>query len=189
MKIKFTILFILASIFSFSQDIQSMKNEAAKMYDANVKLNYDEIIDFTYPKVFDFISKEELKKIFFDAFNNKDFNIQIEDINPNFSNSEIKKVDGKSFILLQHDFSFQLKFKKDIHENSSELVELFKDAMNANEATYSEATNTIHIKKRQDILAIADKLTNFKWKFINLEKDQTLLKMILDQTILEKLGL
>ena len=189
MKIKVTVLFILASIFGFSQDIKSMKVEVAKMYEANVKLNSDEIVDFLYPKMFDFVTKEEFKNLLDQSFNNEDFTIEFQNINPNFINSEIKKIDNKSFILLQYDYSYLLKFKKDISENATEMIEVSKKSIGANEGSYDRESNTIKIKKRQYALAIADELTNFKWKFIYLEKDQTVLRTVIDETILKKLGL
>jgi len=189
MKFKFAILFILTSFLGFSQDIQSMRNEAGKMYEANVKQNYDEIIEFYYPKIFDFVTKEDFKKVLIQTFSSEDFKVEINNVNPNFSNSEIKKIDDKSFILLEHDYFFQVKFKKDISENATNLIEVFKKSIEPEEAIYNKESNSISIKKRQHVLAVSDKLTNFKWKFINLEKDQTVLKMLIDETILKQLGL
>ena len=45
MKIKVTILFVLASVLGFSQTLESMKIEVQKIYDLTIEKKYDIVLE------------------------------------------------------------------------------------------------------------------------------------------------
>lgn len=56
-KIIITALFVLTSLTTFAQDLATLKTEALKAYKAASNMNYDQIFETTYPKVFDIVQK------------------------------------------------------------------------------------------------------------------------------------
>jgi hypothetical protein len=69
---KIALLLLLISQVTVGQDLNSLKIEAQKVYEATTILDFDQIIDGTYPKVFEIVSKEQMKQILISTFNGND---------------------------------------------------------------------------------------------------------------------
>ena len=63
-KILFIAIIVLQTITAFSQDMATLKTEALKSYKASVTMNFDDIFETTYPKLFDVIPKDQMKEMF-----------------------------------------------------------------------------------------------------------------------------
>ncbi len=190
MKIK--ILFFAFSLFQtitiLAQDMASLKTEALKSYKASVNMNFDDIFSTTYPKVFDIIPQEQMKMMFGQMMENEQFSIKLVEVEPGFSFSEIKKIEGKTFCLVGHNNVMSMKFKESM-EDAESMVEIFKSSMNAEKVTYDKATNSFRIEMRSTLIAVADDLTKNQWKFLNKDKENKMFSMLFDAKIVKALGL
>lgn len=184
-----SILFLVYTITSFSQDIKSLKSEAQLMYDTAISLDLDKILDQTYPKVFEIASREQMKDVMFEAFNNEAMTIKLIKTNPNFSFGEIKKIGNQTFCIFEHDNKMTMTFKEDMSDSAELMLEMIKESMGATEATYDTKTFTFTINKRSKVLAISDDLTKNTWKYVNIEKEGSLIQMLFSEDIVKKLGL
>lgn len=187
-RILFFALFLFQSITLLAQDMASLKTEAIKSYKAGVSLNFDAIFETTYPKVFDIISKDQMKAMFAQMMENEQFSIKLVEVEPNFSFGEIKKIEGKTFCLIDHNNVMTMKFNEPM-EDAESMTNIFKSSMNAEKVTYDKATNTFRIEMRSTLIAVADELTKNKWKFLNKDKDNKLFSMIFDEKIVKALAL
>ena len=98
MKIKITILFLLAYVFSFSQTLETMKVEVQKIYDLTIEKKYDLVLESTYPKIFEIVSKQAMKEAMNKMFDNEQMTLTIEKVNPNFTFAEILIINGAKSI-------------------------------------------------------------------------------------------
>lgn len=191
MKNKLLLLLLLTLSFvsnSQAQDLTSLKTEAQKTYEASANLNFDAIFEHTYPKVFDIVSKEQMKEMFDQMMANESFTIKLVQVAPNFKFGDIKKIDNKLFCIVEHDNAMTMKFNTPM-EGAEDLTETFKASMKADEVTYDKASNTFSIKMRSTMIAVADELTKNKWKFLNNDKGGQLFNMIFNEKIKTELGL
>ena len=190
MKIRnlFFALFLLQFVGLMAQDLASLKTEALKSYKAGANMNYEDIFETTYPKVFDIISKEEMKTMFGQMMENEQFSIKLVEVEPNFSFGEIKKIEGKTFCLVNHNNVMNMRFKEPM-ENGDAMVDIFKTSMEAEKVTFDKATNSFKIELRSTLIAVADELTANKWKFLNKDKGNQLFVMIFNENIMKELGL
>ena len=186
----FLLLLLVVSFASniHAQDLTSLKTEAQKTYEASANLNFDGIFEHTYPKVFDIVSKEQMKEMFDQMMANESFTIKLIQVTPNFKFGDIKKIDNKLFCIVEHDNAMTMKFNTPM-EGAEDLIETFKASMKADEVTYDKTTNTFSIKMRSTMIAIADELTKNKWKFLNNDKSGQLFNMIFNEKIKTELGL
>lgn len=190
MKKSITLFLVLTSyFFGFAQDLNSLKNEAEKMYETAITLDLDKILDQTYPKVFEIASREQMKDVLNDAFNNEAMTIKMVKTDPKFTFGEIKKIENQTFCVFEHENKMTMAFKEDMGESAEMMLEMIKESMGASEATYDDKTFTFTIQKRVKVLAVSDELTKNTWKFVNIEKDGSLIQMLFDETILKQLGL
>lgn len=188
--LSFVILFISSTI--NSQNLKSLEAETNKMYNATSKMNYDEILDFSYPKLFDIISKEQMKEVLEMTFSNEQFEISFLPITPNFEYAPIKKIEDKSLCIIKYNLGMSMRFNEPVDE---ETVEIMIKALKTQGESYSDIKfnkeeNTFLIKGMSTMIAIADNSTDNKWKFITYDKSKRqIAEMLLSDSILNKLGL
>lgn len=187
-RILIVALFLFQSLTLLAQDIASLKVEALKSYKASVTMNFDAIFETTYPKVFDIIPQEQMKEMFGQMMDNEQFSIKLVEVEPNFSFGEIKKIEGKSFCLVDYNNVMTMKFKEPMEDPES-MVDIFKSSMAADKVTYDKLTGTFRIELRATLIAVADELTKNKWKFLNKDKSNQLFSMIFNDNIKKGLGL
>jgi len=182
------LIFLFQTIAVLAQDMASLKTEALKSYKASVNMNFDDIFATTYPKVFDIIPQDQMKKMFGQMMENEQFSIKLVEVEPNFSFGEIKKIEGKSFCMVNYNNVMTMKFKQPMDDAES-MTDIFKSSMEADKVTYDKLTNTFRIEMRSTLIAVADDLTKNQWKFLNKDKENKMFSMLFDAKILKALGL
>lgn len=187
-KIVFLTLFLFQTISLLAQDIASLKAEALKSYKASVNMNFEDIFETTYPKVFDIVSQEQMKTMFGQMMENEQFSIKLVEVEPDFSYGEIKKIEGKSFCMVNYNNVMAMKFKQPM-EDAESMIDIFKSSMGADKVSYDKLTNTFRIEMRSTLIAVADDLTKNKWKFLNKDKENKMFSMIFNENIVKALGL
>ena len=187
-KILFFAFFLFQTIAVLAQDMASLKTEALKSYKASVNMNFDDIFATTYPKVFDIIPQDQMKKMFGQMMENEQFSIKLVEVEPNFSFGEIKKIEGKSFCMVTYNNVMTMKFKQPMDDAES-MVDIFRSSMEADKVTYDKLTNTFRIEMRSTLIAVADDLTKNQWKFLNKDKENKMFSMLFDEKIVKALGL
>ena len=180
--------FLFQTIAVLAQDVSTLKSEALRSYKAGVSLNFDAIFDTTYPKVFDIVSRDQMKEMFAQMMDNEQFSIKLIEVDPKFSFGELKKIEDKSFSILTYNNVMEMTFKTPM-EDGEAMVDVFKANMGAEKVTYNKMTNTFRIELRATLIAVADALTNNKWKFLNKDNENKMFLMIFDEKIQKQLGL
>lgn len=188
LKIVFLSFLFVCTISSLAQDKESLKSEAMKAYKAKAAMDYDAIFETTYPKVFEIIPKESMKKMFEQMMDNKDFSINIVEVDPQFTFGELKKVGDKTFCLIDHNEVMTMRFKTPM-EDAETMIGIFKSSMDTKKVTFDEANNSFRIELRSTFIGVADATTNNKWKFLNKDKENKLFNMIFDEKTQTALGL
>mgnify|MGYP003607711435 CR=1 FL=1 len=189
---KFRILafffFLFQTIFVAAQDMNALKSEALRSYNASIAMNFDDIFDTTYPKVFDIIPQDQMKIMFGQMMDNEQFSIKLIKVDPKFSFGELKKIDDKTFCVIDYNNVMEMTFKTQM-EDGEAMVDAFKKNMSAEKVTFNKLTNTFKIELKATLIAVADSLTNNKWKFLNKDKENKLFLMIFNEKIQKQLGL
>jgi hypothetical protein len=91
--------------------------------------------------------------------------------------------------MVDHDNVMRMTFVEPMGEDVNMMIDIFKTSMDATEVTFDEATNSFTIKLRATLIAVADEVTNNKWKFLNKDKENRLFAMIFDEETKKALGL
>lgn len=180
--------FLFQTLAVLAQDLNSLKSEALRSYNASIKMNFDDIFDTTYPKVFDIVAKDQMKQMFGQMRDNEQFSIKLVEVDPKFSFGEVKKIEDKTFCIITYNNVMEMTFKTQM-EDGEAMVDVFKSNMEAEKVTYNKLTNTFKIELRATLIAVADGLTNNKWKFLNKDKDNKMFLMIFNDKIQKQLGL
>ncbi len=190
-QIIFLLACILFTTISFSQDLNALKAEIQKTYDATIALNYDKILDYTYPKLYKFIPRDKMKEALIATFNGTDeMKVKILAVDPNFNYGEIKTIDDQKICLVKHDLSMELTLKETLEEEDVEMmIDLLKSTMETEDITFDKEKTTFKINKIATMIAISDELTNNQWRFLNKDKENKLMAMLLNKKVVKELGL
>ena len=160
------------------------------MYDYTVNAEYDKLLDITYPKIFTLIPKERMLQAFESMVDNEQATIKILNEAPNFKYGEITKIEDGYYCIIGHDLAMEMTFKETIPEDQSEMiVNLMKERLDTDKVTFNSEKNSITIRKKAQVIAIANKLSDNKWTYINNDKNSPYVNMLLDENVRTKLGL
>ena len=186
-KILILALFLFQSVTLLAQDVASLKIGALKSYKAAVNMDFDGIFDTTYPKVFEIIPKDQMKEMFAQMMENEQFSLKLVEVDPDFEFAKIKKIENKTFCVINHNNVMIMTFKAPVVE-VEEMMESFKNIMGADVITFDKTTNSFRLESRATLIAVADDLTKGTWKFLNKDKDNMIFSMIFNEKIQKELG-
>lgn len=189
MKIKITILFLLASIFGFSQNLESMKIEVQKIYDLTIEKKYDILIESTYPKVFEIVPKKQFVELLKNALNPEGMTITLEKVNPEFTFDDFITIGEAKYCIIEHNNKMTMKFDEELGDSKEMFLGLVKASMKNYTVTIDDKTELITLDGKAKMIAISDKLTNGTWKYLNYNGESPMMEKVLGKEILEKLGL
>lgn len=184
-------LVVLFHFTSFSQNRETLKTDVKKMYEASYNLAFDEVMNYTHPKVFEMASREDVLTALEYAFDNETMRIRLIHTNPNFTYSEIKTIEGKSLCLINYTNAMRMTFENKLSGDEVETMKKsFTDSGEYKVVNFEKDRNSFFLEGNSIIIAISDETTQGKWKFVNYSKTQAqLAEMLLGAKILKELGL
>lgn len=191
MKNKILVLFLFLSVIGFAQNKETLQVEVEKMYEASYVLDYDAILTYTHPKLFDFASKDQMTAVMQNMFENEDFKIRFVHPKVNFTYSEFQKIDGTTYCVINYNGALRMTFEKKLNNTEiDEMKKKFADSKEYEKITYEPARNSFLIEGKSTLIAIHGEATQNQWRFVNYSASQAqLAKMILSEEIVTKLGL
>src|SRR5690606_31751601 len=98
MKLQLSFLFLFIGAITFAQSEETLKKDEKLMYQASYNLNFDTVLDLTYPKIFELASREQLGQILRNSFQNEQFNIRLVFPEVTFKYGKIKEIEGKKTV-------------------------------------------------------------------------------------------
>ncbi|MFT6972444.1 MAG: hypothetical protein ACJAXX_003027 [Roseivirga sp.] len=194
---KTLILFLALGLFSFSlkgqslsvTDKSAMASRLAEFVDLSKIEDYSRILDYSYPKLFDFV----LKKDMLDAFNSIEsmgIDMIFEEMNlkePSLieDTGEIKYVlcpyNAKISIVL---ISAEMRKNK----NSKAMVQAFEQQFGKKNTSYDASLHKISAQGLKQILAIQDNKYGSEWFFMEFDtSNPQLLDLLLPVNVVEKI--
>lgn len=170
---KILILLLAIPFIAAAQDAASLKTAAQQYVDATNKLDVDTFLNMTYPKVFEKVSREDIKKGFANFFTpNEQFSMRMLEVAPNFQFGEIKKIGNQQFCVVRFDAGMEIKFKQDMGDAAEMVKETIKQQMNAKNVTFDKANNLFTIEQNTVMVGVSDETTKGKWMFVGASNGQ-----------------
>lgn len=191
MKIKFTLLLLVMITFGKAQTLDQLKKETNIVYEAMYNLDFETVLNYSHPKLFETISREQMIIVLEQFHENRLMRARLVHPKVNFSFSEFQIIDGKTYCVIRYNNAIRTTFEKQL---SSEEVETMKKGMQSvkdnAKVTYEKSRNSFLVEGKATLVAIADATSNYEWKFVNCSTSQAhLAKNILGDDVIAKLGL
>ncbi|MEW5676150.1 hypothetical protein ABGT15_07540 [Flavobacterium enshiense] len=191
MKLKFTLAVLLFVSFLQAQSLSELQQDTKKVYDANYTMDFNTILDYTYPKVYDIVDKKTMYETLDKTFQNEEFGIRFVYPNPKFTFSDIRKIDNQSFCVVSYHGAIRMKFEEKLDDQTSKrMLDAFQISMRGKKVSFEKDRNSFLIEGNNIMIAVTDTLTQNKWKFLNYDPNQIdFLNKIVSETIRKQLGL
>ncbi len=191
MKQTLSAVFLFIGILTFAQSEEALKKDAKLMYQASYNLNFETVLDYTYPKIFDIASREQLSQILQNSFQNEQFKIRLVFPEVTLKYGKIKEIDGKKVVLITYVSAMRMTFEQKFYGNEAqEMLMGLKQSLPEKKVSYEPNTNSFFIEGTDAMIAISDNHTNKTWKFITYDKVQRpMLVQMLGENLLKELGL
>lgn len=184
-------LAILLCSFSYAQNKQELEKNTQKMYDASYNMNFEDVLDLTYPKLFDIIPRDKMLEMLNKTFENETYTIRLVFVSPKFSFSEIKKIEDKTLDVITYTNAMRIKFEQKLtQEKADEIVKAYKETGAYTVINFEKDRNSFYIEGKSTLVGIADESTKQTWKFVNYDKRRAeMMNKIISENILKELGL
>lgn len=182
-----SIFFLLVVVNSYSQT-KELEVMAKQLFIDMNNRDFDAIVDMTYPKVFEFASKEQMKTLIKSVLEGNDqMSIEIPKMIPVYKLSKVFKENKDN---LEYAFvSYDMKMKMTFHdvEFDAEKKKMVIGMMKAKGMFVKFISNNsmdVLMKDRITIL-LRDDLTNNKWKMMNYDPDSPLFYQMTPTALIE----
>ena len=164
----FTIALLLAvSITGFAQDKKLLKEATQKMIDLKDQEDFTELSGTVYPKVYEVIPRDQYIDQQKTMYNGEDYTVHMIRIDPSIDYGSIQKDSyGTTFCLINYTAKMAVELKK--KPESKDLAakeDYFKKLLGTESISYNEQNNYFDVKKRVQVVAIADESTRQQWAF------------------------
>ena len=187
-----SLLFFLFSIISFSQTLEELKMDTKKIYDANYYMVFEDIANLTYPKIVESIGENAyLDKLSLD-YENKEYRMRLQLIDPVFQYSAIKKIEGKTFCVITYKNPVRYFYEDKLDSNLIAQKTAFLKEINKNALiTFEPKRNSFNVRRNSKFIAVCDETTQKQWRFFNMDDtvQKQLFQAIFSETTKKGLGL
>lgn len=172
-----------------AQDMKALQTDATRMYKNTTAGKYEALLADTYPKIFEIVPKEKMLQVLKNTLQGDGFVMDILDAEPNFKFGEVKTVDAGYYTLVDHDLLIKMTFIEPLSGlEAKNMLKNLKTSMKTEDITYNPKFNSFTIKKRADVIAIANKVTGGKWKFLN-RSSPGMMEKVLGTDVIKALNL
>ncbi|NNT72205.1 hypothetical protein HKT18_08275 [Flavobacterium sp. IMCC34852] len=193
MKSKYlTLLFLFLTCNSFSQSIETLKTSAQKLYEANFLMDFEAIVQLSYPPMVSNIGKEIMLEKTELHYENEEYRLRYQLQNVPLQYAPIKKINEKSFcvisIRIPKRYFFETKLTT---EQATEKNTWLQEVNNTKEVTFEPNRNSFNVKKMTTYVAVWDETTNGEWKFFNFDNAEQLaaFNALFEENVKSALGL
>ncbi len=183
---------LVLSLSGFSQNLEQLKVATKKIYDANYNMDFEAVLNLTYPKIVEQSGKIKFLDKLDTDYQNEKYRMRLQLVSPVFQYGPVQTIDGKVYCIVSYKNPVRYFFENKLDSNTS-LIEanFLREKDQSRDVTFEPKRNSFNVRRISKLIAIADESTKNEWKFINLDDvdQRTYLKSIVDDVIKKQLGL
>lgn len=162
--------------------------------DSFLQLNHlqdlDRVLDYTYPKLFTIVPREQMLGIMKSTFDNEEMTVRMDSLKLIKTWPMLSTAEG-SFVKMEYSMIMRMLFKQKDSTDTPEKMETVSSLLTmkygAGNVRYDGLLNQIIILNKSPLLAIKDNHSP-QWTFINYLKDDPLIDLLLSKDIIDKLS-
>ena len=188
----YLVLLLICTCRSYSQTLEQLKAETIKIHSANYNMDFDSIVKFSHPKIVEDIGKEKFLEKLDKDFQNAEYRMRIQLVNPVFEYGAIQKIGDMTFCVIAYKNPVRYFFETKLDSNTSLIqANLLRTKDRTKDVIFEPKRNSFNVRRISKFVAIADASTKKEWKFFNMDdvKQRALFEFLFDDQVKKQLGL
>jgi len=156
----------------------------------NEEMDFEKVLDYTYPKLFKEASRSQLLKAMKEGFDNEEVKIELDSlkiitIHPEFKIGDASYARIKYSMIMLMDF----KLKKDTGDASQAnfTKEMLASQYGEENVSLDKTTGIIRIRQTSDMVAVKDEYAK-EWCFVNLKENDPMTDKLFSKEVQDKLA-
>ncbi|NOT49770.1 MAG: hypothetical protein HOP10_00660 [Chitinophagaceae bacterium] len=169
----------------------ALEKRLAEYMKLNEELDFNRLMDYIYPKVFDLAPREDMVEAMEDFFKSEEIKVKLEDlkidkVHPVFTvkDGSYAKIDYSMVVLFDMSSEGDSMEKK---EQNDLIVKSMAEKYGEGNVGIDKETGMIRVRMGTPMIAIKDEIVK-DWSFISYKKDDPFLDKILSKEVQDKLA-
>ena len=166
-----------------------LESKVEKMFNDMHNRDYDAILEMSHPKLFDFVSKEQLKDLFKSMFEgNSEFSIDVPKVTPKYNLSSIYHGINNhlEYAFVSYDMKMKMNFKNQTFNEETKKMMISMMELKDIKASFMSDSEIEMIMRDSITILLKDDSTKNKWVMVNYDPDSPFFYKILTSELLEK---
>ena len=178
-----SLLFITLNLFA-QQDARLMERIDGVLKVTQSK-DLDKILDYTYPKLFTIVSREQMTEALKGSFETDEFiasfdSVIVKTVFPVFT------IKDAQYAKISHTMIMRMKFKTPIDSTGSvTFKELMEPKFGKGNISFNQQDNTFNIYMLSYLAAIKDEFSK-DWSFVNYDEESGMIGLLFSAEVIEK---
>lgn len=169
----FLLLLLSITSLGFSQTLDQLKSDSKLFYDAQYNMDFEKIVSYMHPKLFETMSKDDLLAALDQSYQNEQFRMRLVLPKTTFTYSEIKEIDGKKVCKIEYPQTIRMIFEKPLSEEEKDAIEKsITTSKPSLKVRFEKDRNAFYIEGLEILIAISDETTQNHWKLIMYDQSQ-----------------
>lgn len=157
---------------------------------ATKAMDFDRILDLTYPKLFSLVERDQMKSVLRSTFDNFQFVISLDSLTI-ASISPVMLVGTGQYVKVQHTMLMIFHFKDTADKEGIETEKLVANTMamqyGEENVKYDEVTRSIRVFTKPEMVGVKDDISP-EWTFVNYKKGDMITELLFSKEIRDKLA-
>ncbi|MBN8668842.1 MAG: hypothetical protein J0M30_15200 [Chitinophagales bacterium] len=153
-------------------------------------MDFNRILDLTYPKLFDLVERDQMKAVLRSTFDNNQFLISLDSLTI-ASISPVMTVGTGQYVKIQHTMLMIFHFKDTAGKENIETEKLVANTMamqyGDENVKYDEVTRSIRVFTKPEMIGAKDDISP-EWTFVNYKKGDMITELLFSKEIRDKLA-
>lgn len=182
--------FIGFGVVSYSQRDTALVNRINAMLNYTKTKEYEKLLDYTYPKLFDFVPKETLVQSMKESFDTDEMSIELDSMKID-TIFPVFVIGDTSYVVAKHTMLMRMKYAEPFDTANAEstqiMVGLMELKFGAGNVRFDKINNSLNVYMKPDVVGIKAKSPGL-WTFVNLNEDNPMMMdMLFNKAVIEKI--
>lgn len=189
-KLVFAVIGCFYATLLFAQEDSLLNRRIAQFLKANTEMNFERVLDFTYPKLFTIAPRNEMAKMLQAGFSNDQVSISLDSLKTTAVFPVFTLAQGSyAKVVYTMKMQMQLKNTETSPEKQKEKNEMMLAVMQSQfgERVSMDSSGLIIAYTSAVMVAVKDSYTR-QWCFVNLKENDPLTRQLFSTEVLEKLA-
>ena len=174
----------------FSQTDPSLQGRLNNFMELNKKLDFEKIMDYTYPKVFTFAPRDQMIAVMKKSFDNEQMTLGMDSLKTDSIYPVFKMQEG-SYAKIKYSMLMRIQLKNE-GKSEDEKKTINEGMLAGAKSQYGgkarmDSSGTVTINMDAVMVAIKDKSSK-DWTFANLKEGDEMTTKIFSKELLDKLA-